>query len=204
MEEMVRNVFELSMFSDIHFVSENPVTIKVVDIKKFNGDIQKNEYSDTFTLKRHTINPIDSNEHIEADILESFLRTLNYSSSYHYFRYFSRNIFAKIFSKRNPNLIIDKIKCYDWVITSNKIVDELRLSNDFESMNGDTDIRLVGKIGKTYIYVTDSLTNQIYLGNINSITPLFNREISYNLEKSTIDIEYIFNVNKVLTKLQLI
>ena len=201
---MVRNVFELSMFSDIHFVSENPVTIKVVDIKKFNGEIEKNEYSNTFTLKKHTINPIDSNENIEADILESFLRTLNYSSSYHYLKYFSRNIFAKIFSKRNPNLIIDKIQCYDWLITSNKIVDELRRSNDFESMNGDTDIRLVGKIGETYIYVTDSLTNQIYLGNINSITPLFNHEISYNLEKSTIDIEYIFNVNKVLTKLQLI
>jgi hypothetical protein len=205
MEEIIKKIFDFSMFSNIHFVNENPVTLKIIHIKKVNGEIEKTEESNEWCLKTHSVRPEHTNESIEMNVIECFLNTLNYSSNHHFLKYFKRNIF-NIFKRRNPRIIIDKFVEYDWIITSDKIINELMKSDKFKPINGDTDIKLVGKIGKTLIYKTDLLKNKnkIYLGYFNSITPLFNREISYNLEKSSINIEYIFSINKVLTKLELI
>jgi PleD family two-component response regulator len=114
-------------------------------------------------------------------------------------KYFNVGFFKKFFYKKDPKKILEAFNLRDWVITSEEIVSELSTLEEFVSLPGYSDVRLVGKIGETMIFKVKDLENVIYTGGKDSITAVFNRNLFD--EEMGIEIEYLIQTNKDLTKI---
>ena len=194
MDNIISKIFDDGMFSNIIFVGENPVLIKSTKIQKINNEIIKTEISNKYELEIHKLkNPTEIN--IIENIIENFISKIDYRWISSEINYFDRNIFKKILKRENYQTIVNKIKSHNWIITNQNIINELEKSPDFIIINGKTNIKLVGKINNTLIYLNPiDNNNTIYLGNKDSITPIFNKNIDQN-------IQYIFNINETINKI---
>jgi len=192
MENIINKIFDNGMFSDIIMVEENPATIISTKIVKNNNEIVKTETTNIYNLETHKVK---SENDIINNITENFISKIDFRWINNEINYFNRNIFKRILKRENYQTIVNKIISHNWIITNQTILNELEKSPDFVILNNNTNIKLVGKINNTLIYLNPiDNKNIIYLGNSTSITPIFNKNINNN-------IQYIFNINETINKI---
>jgi|APGre2960657468_1045069.scaffolds.fasta_scaffold42980_1 hypothetical protein len=200
MENAIDTLFGNGLFSNIHFVDENPAKIETIEVKKINSEIKEIKDVKTFKLQRYSIGKEGlPSLKIRENVKHSLIVRLNFDSSMSEMKYFNVGFFKKFFYKKDPKKILEAFNLRDWVITSEEIVSELSTLEEFVSLPGYSDVRLVGKIGETMIFKVKDLENVIYTGGKDSITAVFNRNLFD--EEMGIEIEYLIQTNKDLTKI---
>lgn len=219
-----------SLLIDSHFVYTNPAKIESVEVIKVNSEIKKIKSAKIYELKSHRIivkqnnekeniiisdemdtNTIISNKCIKTVISDNinscFIKSLKSSNIVKSVKYFNRGFLKKIFNKRDYDIIISEIIHHSWIFTSKKIAEELSKSGRFipigEKKNG---FLWFGNIDNTPIYVSNSIDyNEIYAGNLNSISAIINKNAeietfnsgNFYEEGLKITIEYLFINNGV-------
>jgi hypothetical protein len=200
MENAIDTLFGNGLFSNIHFVDENPAKIETIEVKKINSEIKEIKDVKTFKLQRYSIGKEGlPSLKIRENVKHSLIVRLNFDSSMSEMKYFNVGFFKKFFYKKDPKKILEAFNLRDWVITSEEIVSELSTLEEFVSLPGYSDVRLVGKIGETMIFKVKDLENVIYTGGKDSITAVFNRNFFDG--ETGIEIEYLIQTNKDLTKI---
>jgi hypothetical protein len=200
MENAIDTLFGNGLFSNIHFVDENPAKIETIEVKKINSEIKEIKDVKTFKLQRYSIGKEGlPSLKIRENVKHSLIVRLNFDSSMSEMKYFNVGFFKKFFYKKDPKKILEAFNLRDWVITSEEIVSELSTLEEFVSLPGYSDVRLVGKIGETMIFKVKDLENVIYTGGKDSITAVFSRNLFD--EEMGIEIEYLIQTNKDLTKI---
>jgi hypothetical protein len=201
MENIINTLFGEGLFSNIYFVDTNPAIVKTTEIKKVDSEIQKIENTATFNMDSYQMDTsglISLN--IRSHIKKSFFDLLEKNSDQKEIKYFDRGFIKNLFYPKNPNEIFDLIKGQNWIITSDNIIAELTDAAEIKYMLCYADIRLVGKIENTLVYKSNHLTNEIYIGTFDCVTPVFNRNIITDDLKNQ-NIEYLFNINRQITKI---
>jgi len=200
MENTIDTIFGNSLLSKIYFTDSNPAKFEIVEVKKIKSEIKHVKSVETFKLLKYPINKngllsLNIREHIKHNLISK----LNFTSEVSEIKYFNVGFLKSLFYKRNPkNLLQTFDSKSEWIITSEEIVSELSSLPEFEYVAGYSDIRLVGKIGETQIFKIKDLDNVIYLGNKDSITTVFNKQI---FDEKEISIEYLIQINEKLKKI---
>lgn len=186
MVNLFKSVFTEDMFSDIHYVDENPVTIKVISLYKKDGILRTDETEKTFTLS--TL--------INDELVDSFFDTLNFQWHPDIVNYYDKGIFSKLLKLlkiKDNDKILSLITDSDWAIVTPSVLEEIKNTGLFKEDFSNTKIENVGNIQGTQIYlIPDNVINKknyvnvIYTGYRKSITPVIHRK-----ENS-----YFFNVNE--------
>jgi uncharacterized protein YpiB (UPF0302 family) len=149
MENAIDTLFGNGLFSNIHFVDENPAKIETIEVKKINSEIKEIKDVKTFKLQRYSIGKEGlPSLKIRENVKHSLIVRLNFDSSMSEMKYFNVGFFKKFFYKKDPKKILEAFNLRDWVITSEEIVSELSTLEEFVSLPGYSDVRLVGKIGE--------------------------------------------------------
>jgi len=200
MENAIDTLFGNGLFSSIYFAGSNPAKIEMVEIKKMNSEIREIKKVESFELERHFIPKTGLlSLNIREKVKSSFMAMLDSKSSSAELKYFKRGFIKSLFSKRDPKKILSIFdRKADWIITSYDVITELAKIEGFTYLVGYSDIRLVGKIGKTLIFKIKDLENVVYMGKKESITPVFNTVV-YD-EKDEMAIEYLLQANETLVK----
>ena len=203
MEDIVYKIFDTRMFENILFVAENPASVKTEYTWKKDGELVKTQIENIYDLNSKVEFLDKEDEEIIDIISHRFFITLNFKWINKEVKYFKRNIIKKIFKRQNVEDILKHIRGYDWIITSDKIINELKNSNEFDILDSKNEIQLVGVINNTLIYRDPINDNSypkqedayeyIYLGNKDSITPVFKIDPK--------GIEYTYHINGNLNKL---
>jgi hypothetical protein len=211
MEKILGEMFEEGFFSNIFFVNTNPATVSIEKIGKQNGEIKKTVISNTYELTSLTVSDEDD---IKYSLLHNFFVTLNYNSNRKELKYFDRGFLKNTFTKKDPNIILDEILEYDWIITSPNIINEITSSSFITTQESDALVKLKGyftsQFKNTLVFelppdnINSNLYKQfskniIYCGKNNSITPVINR--NKKDDKDGIRVEYIFNTSNDLKKI---
>ena len=200
MENIVDTLFG-NFLSSIYFVDSNPAEVEMIEVKKINSEIKEFKKKESFNLFRKSI---DNNGlpslNIRENVKQNLISVMNYNSENSEFKYFKVGFFKRLFYKKDPKKILNLFKeKSDWIITSEDIISELSSLEDFEYMSGYGDIRLVGKIGETMVFKMKDIKNVIYIGNKESITAVFNRNLFQR--KDDIVVEYLLKANDRLEKI---
>lgn len=200
MENIVDTLFG-NFLSSIYFVDSNPAEVEMIEVKKINSEIKEFKKKESFNLFRKSI---DNNGlpslNIRENVKQNLISVMNYNSENSEFKYFKVGFFKRLFYKKDPKKIFNLFKeKSDWIITSEDIISELSSLEDFEYMSGYGDIRLVGKIGETMVFKMKDIKNVIYIGNKESITAVFNRNLFQR--KDDIVVEYLLKANDRLEKI---
>jgi hypothetical protein len=112
----------------------------------------------------------------------------------------------KLFSKPNPQVIVDEIgEYYDWVITSPKIFNYLSKHKNFESLTDEkvTSIKLRGKINQLSLFVTDNVDNDtLFKGSCKDSSSVMLDRLNISKESNiyNVKIDYLF-INRGVRKL---
>lgn len=200
MEKTIDTLFGNGLFSNIYFVEENPAKIETVEVKKINSEIKEVKDVKIFKLHRQSIGKDGlPSLKIRESVKHALIVRLNFDSSRVEMKYFNVGFFKKFFYKKDPKRLVENFEDKDWIITSEDIVSELSSLEEFVSLPGYSDVRLVGKIGETMVFKIKDLENVIYAGSKDSITAVFNRNLLY--DEKEVDIEYLIQTNKDLTKI---
>ena len=201
MENTIDTLFGNGLFSNIYFVDSNPAKVEMIEVKKINEEIREVKKEQTFNLSKKSIekNGLPSLK-IRENIKHNFIVNMNFNSDQTELKYFNVGFFKQFFYKKNPKRLLETFyEKFDWIITSEDIINELSSLEEFEYVSGYGDVRLVGKIGETMIFKMLDIGNVIYLGNKESITPVFNKNLSE--ENGEIVVEYLLQINERLTKI---
>ena len=203
MEKLLSEMFEDGMFSNIFYADENPAIINIEKTIKENGKLKTITDSNTFNLNSLNAN---SDDDIKSQLINNFFVRLNFQSTIKEVKYFNRGFIRNIFTKRNPDTILDDILNYDWIITTPDIIKELSTFDNYQECDGNSLVKLRGRFNYQFNYTSifelpnDQFTKDvIYCGNFDSVTPVINR--NKILEKDKIRIEYIFQIKDNLKKL---
>lgn len=189
MEDIVYNIFDIRMFENILFVDENPASIKTECTWKKDGELVKTQVNNIYDLDRKA----QLDDSIKYNLIDNFFINLNFKCDTKEIKYFKRNTLQRLFRRQNCD-ILKHIKDYDWVITNDVIIKEFEKSPDFEILDSKSEIKLVGKINNTLIYLnTFDSGSKMYLGKKESITALF--------KNNTELVEYTYHSNGDLNKL---
>ena len=203
MEKAIDTLFGNGLFSNIYFVDSNPAKVEFVEVKKISCEIREIKNSQSFDLERHSISKAGLlSLNIREKVKSSFMSVLDSIPAGREVKYFRRGLIRNIFSKKDPKALLNIFdKKADWIITSYDVISELTKLEGFVYLVGYSDVRLVGKIGKTLIFKIKDLENVVYMGKKDSITPVFNTAISD--EKDEIFIEYLIQANEGLGKIKI-
>ena len=111
-------------------------------------------------------------------------------------KYFNRGLIKNLLG-RNPKIILDNLNNCDWIITSNKILDELSKLDNFKLIDKSiSGVLSSGKINNISFYITDQIDeNDIIIGNSDSITAIINKNIVF--DRDLVFIEFLFIDNGV-------
>lgn len=223
------------LISDVYYTHKNPANIEFVEVIKVNSHITKVRNSKIYELKPHRIivkqscesnivisdelgiETVMSNKKVCDEISEniniSFIESLDNNCTVDTMKYFNRGFISNLFSRRDPEQIISRLVNCNWVIISNKIFyelsksDKLKTSTISEKFKG---LSLCGRIEHISIYVSDQIKdNEIYIGKLDSITAVFNRNAEVDTfncgnfyeEGLKITLEYLFKnngINKII------
>jgi hypothetical protein len=203
MEKAIDTLFGNGLFSNIYFVDSNPAKVEFVEVKKINSEIREIKNSQSFDLERHPIRKTGLlSLNIRERVKSSFMSVLDSIPVEKELRYFKRGLIKRLFEKKDPKTLLNIFhKKADWIITSYDVISELTKLEGFVYLVGYSDVRLVGKIGKTLIFKIKDLENVVYMGKKESITPVFNTVVSE--EKEEIFIEYLIQANEGLSKIKI-
>lgn len=201
MENTIDTIFGNSLFSNIYFVNSNPAKVEMFEVKKINSEIKEIKKEQSFNLIRHNLEKSGlPSLNIRENVKHSLIVKMNFTSSIIEMKYFNVGFFKSLFYKKDPKKLLDIFNGKsDWIITSDDIISEISSLREFEYIAGYSDIRLVGKIGETLVFKINDLQNVIYMGNKESITAVFNKNLIDN--KDEIIIEYLLQVNEKMTKI---
>ena len=190
MEDIVYKIFDTRMFENILFVAENPASIKTEYTSKQDGELVKTQIENIYNLS----SKVYLDDLVSDSLIHNFFVNLNFKSDTKEIKYFKRNSLQRLFKRLNFDDLLKHIDGYDWVITNDIIVKEFEKSPDFEILDSKSEIRLVGKINNTLVYLNPFDSGlKMYLGKKESITALF--------KKNTESIEYTYHSNGNLNKL---
>jgi len=201
MENTIDTIFGNNLFSNIYFVNSNPAKVETFEIKKINSEIKEIKKEQSFDLVRHNIEKSGlTSLNIRENVKHSLIVKMNFTSSIIEIKYFNVGFLKSLFYKKDPKKLLDVFNGKsDWIITSDDIISEISSLREFEYIAGYGDIRLVGKIGETLVFKINDLKNIIYMGNKESITAVFNKNLID--DKDIIIMEYLLQVNEKMTKI---
>jgi len=201
MEKEINSLFGDCLFTNIYFTESNPAKVETIEIKKIGDEIKEEKKTQIFNLLTYSVGRSGSaSMNIRENVKAAFIARLNYSSVNSEAKYFDRGFFKNLFSKRRPESLAAYFDGkHDWAITSPEIASELSSLERFEPMQGHSDIRLIGKIGKTLIFKIERLESSIYMGSKESVTAVFNRNLSE--DKYGTVIQYCIQANERIEKI---
>jgi hypothetical protein len=115
-------------------------------------------------------------------------------------KYFNRGLIKNLLG-RNPKIILDNLNNCDWIITSNKVLDELSKLDNFKLIDKSiSGVLSSGKINNISFYITDQIDeNDIIIGNSDSITAIINKNIVFDVDLVSIEFLFIDNGVRRLT-----
>lgn len=176
MIELFRSVFEEEMFSDIHYVEEDPAEVRSISIHKRDGKIHTDETINTFNL--FNLNE----ENTEYELLHNFFVKLNFQWNPETVK-IKRGLIARLLGIDVTRKILQLLMDCDWVIVTPDVLDEIKKNESFKSEDPCSTLGVVGTIYGTQIYLipeiilnSHSCKNTIYTGYRNSITPIIHRK----------------------------
>jgi hypothetical protein len=206
-------VSQNDLIGETLFVDTNPAQVDIVKVMKVNSVVNKVKESNNYTLntQKYTFRKFDK-EDIVNDVGLSldniFIKSLNETSEEERLKYYKRGI-LNIFKRNKPEEIVNQIGEYcNWIITSNKVINQLSKLDNFESVYNDiiSTIELRGKINNIKIFRSDDVdTNTIYIGHSSDCSSVFLKEIILNSNIINIyetEVNYLF-INKGVRKLLL-
>ena len=195
------------------FVDTNPAQVDIVKVMKVNSVVTKVKESNNYILntKKYTFDKFDKEKivnEVGLSLDNIFIKSLNETSEEERLKYYKRGI-LNIFKRNKPEEIVNQIGEYcNWVITSNKVINQLSRLDNFESVYNDivSTIELRGKINNIKIFRSDDVdTNTIYIGHSSDCSSVFLKEIILNSNIINIydtEVNYLF-INKGIRKLLL-
>lgn len=182
---------------DIFYSDSNPAIVESIEILKVNSVIQRVKNHKTYKLEGHT----GSMDNIHIAINNEFIKVIDSDKSVEIVKYFNRGVIKNLFTKRDPNFILSRLKNYNWVITSKKISDELSTLEDFVKSNEpDSDFFKFGVIGDKSIYVSNDISDDvIFIGDMDSVGAIFKSSVKRFNDLATIDfLIYNNSVRKII------
>jgi hypothetical protein len=210
MENILNKMFEDGIFSNIFFADKNPALINFKKTIKESGEIKI--IDETKYYKLTSLITKNNDDDIMWSLLHNFFVNLNLKSEKVDFKYFNRGFIKNLFTKRDPEKILNQIINYNWIIASENIITELSRINGFEFCEGSNSlIKLRGRfdfqynttvifqIPKNITSFTHYKDNIIYCGNYDSITPVINKNVK--IDNDNVTIEYLFYSKKDLKKI---
>ena len=203
-------VSQREIIGETIFVESNPARIESIKINKVNSVISKVKEVSEFKLSHKGFIFKDNEEDkitekMSSSIDDLFMDSIDTNSSEENLEYYKKGI-KRIFTRTNPNLIIDSIGDYcNWIITSEKVLKELSRTNNFENINSDnpSKIELRGCIGKINIFTKETISkNHIYIGDSSETKSVFLKDITLVSNSNIYDIgvDFLF-INKGIRKL---
>jgi len=200
-----------NLIGETLFVNSNPAKVESVEVKKVNNVITTSKKVNDYKLDSTTteISNIDKSTlmcSISQLLDNKFIKSLELFETDE-LEFYKKGI-IKLFSKPNPQLIVDEVgEYYDWIITSPKIFNYLSKHKNFEPIKDDklTSIKLRGKINHLSLFVTDNIDSNILFKGIckYSSSVMLDR---FDISKESniyVKVDYLF-INKGVRKLILI
>lgn len=176
MIELFRSVFEEEMFSDIHYVEEDPAEVISISIHKRDGKIHTDETINTFNL--FNLNE----ENTEYELLHNFFVKLNFQWNPETVK-IKRGLISRLLGIDVTRKILQLLMDCDWVIVTPDVLCEIKKNESFKSEDPCSTLGVVGTIYGTQIYLIPEIIlnnhgckNIIYTGYRNSITPIIHRK----------------------------
>ena len=206
-------VSQNDLIGETLFVDTNPAQVDIVKVMKVNSVVTKVKESNNYILntQKYTFDKFDKEKivnEVGLSLDNIFIESLNEISEKERLKYYKRGIF-NIFKRNKPEEIVNQIGEYcNWVITSNKVINQLSRLDNFESVYNDivSTIELRGKINNIKIFRSDDVdTNTIYIGHSSDCSSVFLKEIILNSNIINIydtEVNYLF-INKGIRKLLL-
>lgn len=206
-------VSQNDLIGETLFVDTNPAQVDIVKVMKVNSVVTKVKESNNYILntKKYTFDKFDKEKivnEVGLSLDNIFIKSLNETSEEERLKYYKRGI-LNIFKRNKPEEIVNQIGEYcNWVITSNKVINQLSRLDNFESVYNDivSTIELRGKINNIKIFRSDDVdTNTIYIGHSSDCSSVFLKEIILNSNIINIydtEVNYLF-INKGIRKLLL-
>jgi hypothetical protein len=200
-----------NLIGETLFVNSNPAKVESVEVKKVNSVIATSKKVNDYKLDSTTteISNIDKSTlmfSISQLLDNKFIKSLELFETDE-LEFYKKGI-MKLFSKPNPQLIVDEVgEYYDWIITSPKIFNYLSKHKNFESIKDDkvTSIKLRGKINHLSLFVTDNIdSDTLFKGSCKDSSSVMLDRFDISKESNIyVKVDYLF-INKGVRKLILI
>jgi hypothetical protein len=201
-----------NLIGETLFVNSNPAKVESVEVKKVDNNIVSNRTSNDYKLDSTTteIRNLDKPAlmcSISLLLDNQFIKSLELFGTDE-LEFYKKGI-MKLFSKPNPQLIIDEIgEYYDWIITSVKVFNYLSKHKNFESLTDEkvTSIKLRGKINHLILFVTDNIDNDtLFKGSRKDSSSVMLDRLNISKESNiyNVKVDYLF-INRGVRKLILI
>lgn len=173
-------------------VESNPARVESIETVKVKSQIRQIKTHMIYELSSKYLNP---NSDISNSLTLDLILKLKSKESTD-IKYFNRGLIKNLLG-RNPKIILDNLNNCDWIITSNKILDELSKLDNFKLIDKSiSGVLSSGKINNISFYITNQIDeNDIIIGNSDSITAIINKNIVFDVD--LISIEFLFIDNGV-------
>ena len=201
-----------NLIGETLFVNSNPAKVESVEVKKVDNNIVSNRTSNDYKLDSTTteIRNLDKPAlmcSISLLLDNQFIKSLELFGTDE-LEFYKKGI-MKLFSKPNPQVIVDEIgEYYDWIITSVKVFNYLSKHKNFESLTDEkvTSIKLRGKINHLILFVTDNIDNDtLFKGSRKDSSSVMLDRLNISKESNiyNVKVDYLF-INRGVRKLILI
>jgi hypothetical protein len=181
---------------NIILVDSNPARIESIETVKVKSQIRQIKTHMIYELSSKYLNP---NSDISNSLTLDLILKLKSKESTD-IKYFNRGLIKNLLG-RNPKIILDNLNNCDWIITSNKVLDELSKLDNFKLIDKSiSGVLSSGKINNISFYITDQIDeNDIIIGNSDSITAIINKNIVFDVDLVSIEFLFIDNGVRRLT-----
>ena len=181
---------------NIILVESNPARVESIETVKVKSQIRQIKTHMIYELSSKYLNP---NSDISNSLTLDLILKLKSKESTD-IKYFNRGLIKNLLG-RNPKIILDNLNNCDWIITSNKILDELSKLDNFKLIDKSiSGVLSSGKINNISFYITDQIDeNDIIIGNSDSITAIINKNIVFDFDLVFIEFLFIDNGVRRLT-----
>jgi hypothetical protein len=177
-------------------VESNPTRVESIETVKVKSQIRQIKTHMIYELSSKYLNP---NSDISNSLTLDLILKLKSKESTD-IKYFNRGLIKNLLG-RNPKIILDNLNNCDWIITSNKVLDELSKLDNFKLIDKSiSGVLSSGKINNISFYITDQIDeNDIIIGNSDSITAIINKNIVFDVDLVSIEFLFIDNGVRRLT-----